>query len=94
MAAVVEDLVDEDTVEVLRMTSNELARMTGLAPPGSLTAVGSPGVAIRGRLTPVLVGAFVVILLAGGLAFGAIVTLALGVAVLAALMRRREQPDL
>lgn len=91
MAAVTEDLVDADTVEVLRATSNELGRLTGVVPPGSLAAVGSPGVAIGGPLKLALVGAFVIILLAGGLAGGAIATLALAVALIAALMRRRRQ---
>ena len=34
MAAVVEDLVDEETVETLRCTSDDLVSLTGLPSPG------------------------------------------------------------
>ena len=63
MAAVVEDLVDDETLELLQATSHELDRSTGLPAPGSLAGVtssrgsrrtgprarGHPGVGRRGR---------------------------------------------
>jgi hypothetical protein len=39
-AAVVEDLVDEETLTVLRATSDQLAAMTGVPQPGALSNVG------------------------------------------------------
>ena len=42
MAAVVEDLVDEDTLEVLRATTDELEGSKGIPTPGSLTAFARP----------------------------------------------------
>jgi hypothetical protein len=41
MAAVVEDLVDDDTLGVLRSTADGLTDMTGLPAPGSLSNFGA-----------------------------------------------------
>jgi hypothetical protein len=41
-AAVAEDLLDEETLGVLRSTSNELADLTGLPSPGAISAFLSP----------------------------------------------------
>ncbi len=41
MAAVVEDLVDDDTLDVLRSTADGLTDMTGLPAPGSLSNFGA-----------------------------------------------------
>ncbi len=96
IAAVVEDLVDDDTLEVLRSTSNELGRLTGLPSPGSLSAFASPAAAsIQGPLQVAIFAAFVILCGAIWLVAGAglgLVTLALGLAVAAGLARRRRQP--
>jgi len=42
IAAVVQDLVDEDTLDVLRSTWDELARLRGIPSPGSLAAFTAP----------------------------------------------------
>jgi hypothetical protein len=47
MAAVVEDLVDADTLEVLRSTADRLASMTGLPAPGALSSIASSRGSIR-----------------------------------------------
>lgn len=95
MAAVVEDLVDDDTLEVLRSSSDELDRSTGMPSPGSLSAFAAPAaVAIRGPLQFSIVAAFVVVCAAIWLVAGAglgLVALALGLGV-AALARRRIRP--
>jgi hypothetical protein len=54
MAAVVEDLVDDETLDVLRSTSDELGDLTGLPQPGSIASFTSP------------VAATLLIFLAGG----------------------------
>ncbi len=41
-AAVVEDLVDAETLDVLRSTSDELGDLKGVPPPGSIAAFGTP----------------------------------------------------
>ncbi len=64
MAAVVEDLVDEETLDTLRSTSDDLVSLTGLPSPGSLTAIGAP-TELEGRgLLVVTVVAIIVIALA------------------------------
>ena len=47
MAAVVEDLVDGDTLEVLRASVGELDRSSAVPSPGSLSGLADPG-----RVTP------------------------------------------
>ncbi|MEP6640187.1 MAG: hypothetical protein ABJC39_12630 [Chloroflexota bacterium] len=97
LAAVVEDLVDDDTLEVLRSTWDELASLRGIPLPGSLTAFASPAAsAISSPLQVVIVAGFVVAcaVIGFGLGVGAgLIPLALGVAALAALLRRRSQPE-
>lgn len=93
MAAVVEDLVDDDTLEVLRSTSDELGSLRAMPAPGSIAAIGSPAVAIRGPLQLALVAAFAIFLAVVGLATASLVSLALGLAIVAGLARRRRQPD-
>jgi hypothetical protein len=92
MAAVVEDLVDDDTLEELRATADELDRAKGLPAPGALSALTAPaGTRAQGPLqvvalvvlvmaSLVLVGTFGLVV--GLLAFG------VGAAVLAMVQRR------
>jgi hypothetical protein len=94
IGAVVEDLVDDETLDVLRSTSNELAGMTAMPSPGSLSAITAPlGVAIRG---PMQVGILVVLgifLLVAGVGAASILVVALGLAIVGGLARgRRSDP--
>jgi hypothetical protein len=94
MAAVVEDLVDDETLEVLRSTSNELAGMSGMPSPGSLSAIGAPaGFAIRGPVQVGIVLLVAIFLVLLGFGAASIVTIALGFAIVAGLARRRSRPD-
>jgi len=92
MAAVVEDLVDPETVEILRSTSDQYERFGGLPSPGSLSAFTAPaGKMIRGPLQVAILALFVVVCFAIGLFAGSsfgLVLLALGGAVVAAMARR------
>jgi hypothetical protein len=97
MAAVVEDLVDPETLEILRSTSDQYERFGRLPSPGSLSAVAAPaGKMIRGPLQVAIVALFVVVCFAIGLFAGSsfgLVLLALGVAILAAMARRYRRPS-
>jgi hypothetical protein len=95
-AAVGEDLVDADTLEILRSTFDELEGLRGIPPPGSLSALTMPPAgAIRGPLQRTIFATFVIlcvlIALAIHVAFG-LGLLAAGVAILAGLARRRPEP--
>lgn len=96
-AAVVEDLVDDDTLETLRATSDELGRATGLPAPGSLSTFASPALDVaRGRLGPIVVLGLAAICVVVGAALGlefALLALAACVAVLAKLARDRGRPE-
>jgi hypothetical protein len=62
MAAVVEDLVDEETLEELRSSSGELIRSTGLPSPGALSSFGRPSIAASGGLArQAILAAFVMV---------------------------------
>lgn len=95
MAAVVEDLVDDETIETLRATSEELDSTTGVPIPGDLASLSSR--ATSATSVPVvlvaLLGAVVIGGVVGftiGLVFGVIV-FGIGGAIAAWLARRR--PD-
>ena len=94
MAAVVEDLVDDETVQILRSTSDELAHLTGLPMPGSLSAVASPAIgAIRGPLKVAIVAAVVLVCAIDGFLMGSVAGLIsafIGVGAIASLARRRS----
>jgi hypothetical protein len=94
LAAVVEDLVDDETLGVLRATSDELVTLTGIPAPGSLSTFTSPvAAAIRGPIQIAIFAAFVVV---GATAVGsvsfALVVLGAGVAILVAIARRGGKP--
>jgi hypothetical protein len=97
MAAVVEDLADDDTLDVLRATSNELDRSTGIPPPGSLATLGAgSGVAARGPVGVAALVALVVLSAVAWATFGpgvGLVVFALGAAAIASLERRRSSPE-
>jgi hypothetical protein len=95
MAAVVEDLdVDDETLDVLRVTSMELTGLGSLPMPGALSSIAS--VATVGRpLQIVVLAAFVMAILAifatASLGIG-IVVLGLGASLAATLSRRSSRP--
>jgi hypothetical protein len=94
MAAVVEDLVDEETLETLRATSEELDSTTGLPIPGDLASLTgrvasatSVPVALAALLGTVVIGGVIGVTV--GLVFGVIV-FGIGGAIAAWLARRRS----
>ena len=50
-AAVVEDLVDGDTLEVLRSATDELGAMKDVPAPGSIAGFGAPATWVRGPVS-------------------------------------------
>jgi hypothetical protein len=90
MAAVVEDVVDEETVDVLRSTSNELGLLTGIVPAGSIDAVASPGRSVGGPIVVALLGVLAVSMFALGLGTASLVTMTFAIAFLVGLIRRRR----
>ena len=87
MAAVVEDLVDDETLDVLRSSTDELIRASGMPSPGSLSALVGPRGISRTTTATVGIGTALVVLvvavwfsLAAGLGLGllALVVLAVG----------------
>jgi hypothetical protein len=97
MAEVVEDLVDDDTLDELRSTWDGLASLRGIPSPGALSSLAVPAaVAMRGPLQATILGAFVILLVVLGLAVGlpyAIVLVGIGLALLAGLAWRRRPAD-
>lgn len=96
IAAVAEDIVDEDTVEILRSTWDELVSSTAIPTPGSLASVASPAAGVvRGPIQIAILVAVILLLAAVGFAVwsvtGLIVVFA-GVGVVGALARRWSQP--
>ena len=97
MAAVVEDLVDDKTIAILRSTTAHLMQMTGLPAPGSLTSFATPAAgSVRGPMEVAILVAYavvcVVIAAVIDLGFG-LLALALGLGLAAGLTRRRRSPD-
>ena len=96
MAAVVEDLVDAETVEILRSTSDESSGLTGCRRPAPVGASPTPPPGtIRGPIQVAIIALFVVVCFAVGLVAGSsfgLVVLALGVAIVAAMARRHRRP--
>jgi hypothetical protein len=96
-SAVVEDLVDDDTLEVLRATAGELASLHGIPSPGSLSGFAAPAAnTIRGPLQLTIVAGFVVLCLVAAAAMGSaasLLLLALALATVAAVTRRWQRRD-
>jgi hypothetical protein len=97
MAAIVEDLVDDDTLDVLGSTSAELRGMAGMPSPGSLAELGTPAAeAIRGPIQLVIVAIACVVgavaALAVGSVTGLIVVIAAYAIALGAWRRLRQTP--
>jgi hypothetical protein len=98
MAAVVEDLVDDETVHILRSTSDELAHFTGMPIPGSLSAVASPAVgAIRSPIQVAIVVAVVIVCAIVGFGVASVsglVAVFLAIGIIGAVARRSSTPIL
>jgi hypothetical protein len=78
MAAVVEDLVDSETLDALRSAADNLIQMTGLPSPGSLSSVTAPGPMVRRGVIQVgYLVVVVIICVLFGAAFGVVLGLAL-----------------
>lgn len=97
MAAVVEDLADADTLDVLRATSDELDLATGIPAPGSLaTFTARSGLATKG---PLQVASMVALLVVCAMAWAtvgtpfALLLFALGAFVIAKLGSARTGTD-
>jgi hypothetical protein len=95
-AAVVEDLVDADTLEVLRSTWDELTSSSAIPSPGSLSSIASPapGV-IRGPVQAAIVAAVVLVSAIIGFAvagYGGLVLVFLGVGIVGAVAQRLSRP--
>lgn len=93
-AAVVEDIVDEETAGTLRATSEEMAMMTGVLEPGSLPQLARG----RGPLGAILIATYIVGLSGIGIAIGSpggfgLVAVGIGLAAVVILVRRRTEPD-
>jgi len=92
MAAVVEDLVDDDTLDVLRSTAGELVDLSGLPSPGALSSIGPagrPGYSGPLEIAIVSVGVVFGVLLLFVSAAAGILVLALGLGIAAWVSRRR-----
>ena len=95
IAAVAEDLVDEDTIEVLRSTWAGLVHSGAIPIPGSLASVAAPAAAaIRGPIQIALLVAVILFCAAVGFATASVSGLIIvfaGVGLVGALARRRSQ---
>jgi hypothetical protein len=96
MAAVVEDLVDEKTLAILRATSGEIVGLKGIPSPGSLASFATPATEVKGPWSTVIVVAMIAIVVAGavfiGNASGGIIALVAAAAILG-LVRRKPRSD-
>jgi hypothetical protein len=92
-AAVAEDLIDAETLEILREPTDALRRTTGMPPPGALSNFASGGTSTDGIQVAiaiaVVIAGVVVGFAAGALAIGLIV-IGVGLALLALVGRRRS----
>jgi hypothetical protein len=95
-AAVVEDLVDADTLEVLRSTWDELTSASAIPSPGSLSSIASPAAgAVRSPTQVAIVAVVVLACAVVGFAFAGYAGLILvfvGVGLVGALAGRSSRP--
>jgi len=91
-AAVAEDLLDPDTLEILRAPTDALRRITGLPQPGALSSFASPGGGSTDGLRVALGIAVGVVGVVAALAFGTIafglIVIACGLALIGQVGRR------
>ena len=94
MAAVVEDLVDDDTLEVLRSTADDLVSLRGVPAPGSLATLGSSVMPNVGPLQTALGGAIAISLAVVGFVVAGVpgaVGLVIAFVVVAGSIQRRSK---
>lgn len=95
-AAVAEDLVDEDTVEVLRSTWDELTNSRSIPSPGSLSSIASPAPGVdRSPMQVAILAGVVLVCAFVGFAvasYAGLIAVFLGVGVVGALARRSSRP--
>ena len=94
MAEVVEDIVDDDTLEILRASTDELVRSSGVPSPGSLSSFTRTAVTSEGSTLPAILIVFGIIALALWFVVGiGVGLLALAMGVVLVGLRRRIRPD-
>ena len=91
LAAVAEDLIDDDTVETLRSTWDELTNSSAIPSPGALSSIAAPaGGVIRSPIQVAIVAAVVLVCAFVGFAvasYAGLIAVFLGVGVVGALAR-------
>jgi hypothetical protein len=96
IAAVAEDLVDEDTLEILRLTWDELASSSAIPSPGALSSIASSTTGTdRSPIQVAILAGVVLVCALIGFAFASyagLIAVFLGVGVVGALTRRSSQP--
>jgi len=95
IAAVTEDLVDDDTLDILRATADHLVGLTGMPAPMALSALGAPRAAAgRSPLqSVVIIGGAVALGAYFGSVAGSIVGMGFGIAIVAVMARVLRQPE-
>ena len=97
MAAIVEDIVDEETTDILRSTTAGLFDLTGMPTPGSLSSFASPkGGSARGpiEIAALVAYALVCVVIAAVASLGiGLLALAAGLVVAAGLTRQRRSVE-
>ena len=95
-AAVAEDLVDEDTIEILRSTWDELANSRAIPSPGALSSIASPAPGVdRSPFQIAIVAVIVLVSALVGFAvasYAGLLAVFLGVGVVGGLTRRSSRP--
>ena len=92
MAEVVEDIVDDDTLEILRASTDGLVRSSGVPSPGSLSSFTQVAVTRDSSALPAILIVFGVVALALWFIVGVgggLLILAIGVMLVALRERRR-----
>jgi len=91
IAAVVEDLVDADAIEVLRSTWDELTSSSAIPSPGSLSSIAAPPAGtVRGPLQVAILAGVVLVCAFVGFAlasYAGLIAVFLGVGIVTALAR-------
>ena len=97
MAAIVEDIVDEETTDILRSTTAGLFEMTGMPTPGSLSSFATPKVgSARGPIEIAVLIAYAVICVVIAALFSlgiGLLALGAGLALAAGLTRQRRSSE-
>ncbi len=96
IAAVAEDLVDEDTIAVLRSTWDELTSASAIPSPGSLSSIAAPPPGVdRSPIEVAVIAGLVLVCAFVGFAvasYAGLILVFLGVGILGALAQRSSRP--